>query len=106
MSTKMKKLDLKILDTNTDRFRYIKPVTSMDTFQGMTRDFHEDGLFSTSIFGKVGTQDRNLRMSFINVKIEIFTPKIYFLICGYKQLYKNIMIRIGERMMGNFGLRF
>lgn len=91
MSTKMKKLDLKILDTNTDRFRYIKPVTSMDTFQGMTRDFHEDGLFSTSIFGKVGTQDRNLRMSFINVKIEIFTPKIYFLICGYKQLYKNIM---------------
>ena len=91
MSTKMKKLDLKILDTNTDRFRYIKPVTSMDTFQGMTRDFHEDGLFSTSIFGKVGAQDRNLRMSFINVKIEIFTPKIYFLICGYKQLYKNIM---------------
>ena len=91
MSTKMKKLDLKILDTNTDRFRYIKPVTSMDTFQGMARDFHEDGLFSTSIFGKVGTQDRNLRMSFINVKIEIFTPKIYFLICGYKQLYKNIM---------------
>lgn len=91
MSTKMKKLDLKILDTNTDRFRYIKPVTSLDTFQGMTRDFHEDGLFSTSIFGKVGTQDRNLRMSFINVKIEIFTPKIYFLICSYKQLYKNIM---------------
>ncbi len=91
MSTKMKKLDLQILDTNTDRFRYIKPVTSLDTFQGMTRDFHEDGLFSTSIFGKVGTQDRNLRMSFINIKIEIFTPKIYFLICGYKQLYKNIM---------------
>ena len=87
----MKKLDLKVLDTNTDRFKYIKPVTSLDTFQGMSRDFHEDGLFSTSIFGKVGTQDRNLRMSYINIKIEIFAPKLYFLICSYKQLYKNII---------------
>lgn len=91
MSANMKKLDLKILDTNSDRFRYIKPVTSLDTFQGMSKNFHEDGLFSTSIFGKVGTQDRNLRMSYINIKIKIFNPKIYFLICGYKQLYKNII---------------
>ena len=74
-----------------ERFKYIKPITSMDTFQGMSRDFHEDGLFSASIFGKVGTQDRNLRMSYINIKIEIFNPKIYFLICAYKQLYKNII---------------
>lgn len=91
MTTKMQKFDMRILNTGSDRFKYIKPVTSMDTFQGMSRDFHEDGLFSTSIFGKVGSQDRNLRMSYINVKIEIFAPKIYMLICGYRQLYKNIM---------------
>lgn len=91
MSTKMKKFDITILDTKSDRFKYIKPVTSLDTFQGMSKDFHEDGLFSTSIFGKVGTPDRNLRVSYINVKIEIFDPKIYYLICGLKQLYKNII---------------
>lgn len=91
MSQKMKKFDVSILDTKTDRFKYIKPVTSMDTFQGMTKDFHEDGLFSTSIFGKVGTPDRNLRMSYINVKINVFDPKIYYLICSLKQLYKNII---------------
>ncbi len=91
MSQKMKKFDISVLDTKTERFKYIKPVTSMDTFQGMTKDFHEDGLFSTSIFGKVGTPDRNTRMSYINVKIEIFDPKIYYLICSLKQLYKNII---------------
>lgn len=91
MSSKMKKFDITILDTKTERFKYIKPVTSLDTFQGMSRDFHEDGLFSTSIFGKVGTPDRNLRMSYINIKIEIFDPKIYYLICGLRQLYKNII---------------
>lgn len=91
MSQKMKKFDVTILDTKTERFKYIKPVTSMDTFQGMTKDFHEDGLFSTSIFGKVGTPDRNLRMSYINVKINVFDPKLYYLICSLKQLYKNII---------------
>ena len=91
MSQKMKKFDVSVIDTKADRFKYIKPVTSMDTFQGMTKDFHEEGLFSTSIFGKVGTPDRNLRMSFINVKINVFDPKIYYLICSLKQLYKNII---------------
>lgn len=91
MSGKMKKFDLKILDTTSERFKYIKPVTSMDTFQGMTQDFHEDGLFSTSIFGKVGTPDRSQRISYIRTKIKILHPKIYFLICAYKQFYKNII---------------
>ena len=93
MSQKMKKFDITVMDTTSDRFKYIKPVTSMDTFQGMSKDFHEDGLFSTSIFGKVGTPDRNTRMSFINVKIGVFDPKIYYLICSLKQLYKNIIFR-------------
>lgn len=91
MSQKMKKFDITVMDTTSDRFKYIKPVTSMDTFQGMSKDFHEDGLFSTSIFGKVGTPDRNTRMSFINVKIGVLDPKIYYLICSLKQLYKNII---------------
>ena len=77
MSQKMEKFDISIMDTNTDRFKYIKPVTSLDTFQGMSKDFHEDGLFSTSIFGKIGTPDRDLRLSYIDIRIDVFHPKIY-----------------------------
>lgn len=91
MSQQIKKFDIHILDTNTDRFKYIKPVTSLDTFQGINKDFHEDGLFSTSIFGKVGTPDRDQRVSYINTRIEVFHPKIYSLICSYRQLYKKII---------------
>lgn len=79
------------MDTNTDRFKYIKPVTSLDTFQGMSKDFHEEGLFSTSIFGKIGTPDRDLRHSYIDIRINVFHPKIYALLCSIKQLYKGIM---------------
>ncbi len=91
MSEKMVKFDISIMDTNTDRFKYIKPVTSLDTFQGMSKDFHEDGLFSTSIFGKIGTPDRDLRLSYIDIRIDVFHPKIYALLCSVKQLYKGIM---------------
>ena len=91
MTQRMQKFDIQILDTSTDRFKYIKPVTSLDTFQGINKDFHEDGLFSTSIFGKVGTPDRDQRMSFINTRIEVFHPKVYSLICSYRQLYKKII---------------
>lgn len=91
MSEKMIKFDLSVMDTNTDRFKYIKPVTSLDTFQGMSKDFHEDGLFSTSIFGRVGTPDRDTRHSFIDIRINVFHPKIYALLCSTKQLYKGIM---------------
>ena len=91
MSQKMEKFDISIMDTNTDRFKYIKPVTSLDTFQGMSKDFHEDGLFSTSIFGKIGTPDRDLRLSYIDIRIDVFHPKIYALLCSVKQLYKGIM---------------
>lgn len=91
MASTMSPFNIYILDTNTDRFKYIKPVTSLDIFQGMTRDFHEEGLFSTSIFGAVGTDERDNRFSYIDVKVDIFHPKIYYLLCSLKQLYKQIM---------------
>ena len=91
MSEKMVKFDISIMDTNTDRFKYIKPVTSLDTFQGMSKDFHEEGLFSTSIFGKIGTSDRDERHSYLDLRINVFHPKIFALLCSVKQLYKGIM---------------
>ena len=66
-------------------------VTALDTFQNNTRDFHESGLFSTTLFGRVGSPERLTRMAYIDIYIPIFHPRIFGHLCSLKQLYKGIM---------------
>jgi hypothetical protein len=42
---------LRITDKTTQALR---PIRTMDSFDGATGNFNEDGLFSTSIFGRPG----------------------------------------------------
>lgn len=69
----------------------IKPVRVLDTFDGMSKNFHEDGLFSQSIFGRVGEQVRNKRFSYIDIKLHIFHPILYTALKEVKSLYAEIM---------------
>ena len=54
-------VSLLVLDENM--LRGLKPVRTNDVFSGMTKNFHEDGLFSISIFGRIGEENRNRRFS-------------------------------------------
>lgn len=69
----------------------IKPVRAMDHFDGGTSNFHEDGLFSISIFGRIGEEARDKRMSYIDIKTTIFHPLIYQSLIRLKGLYKEII---------------
>lgn len=69
----------------------IKPVRVMDHFDGGTTNFHEDGLFSISIFGRVGDDARDKRVSYIDVKTTVFHPLIYQSLIRLKGLYKEIL---------------
>lgn len=80
-----------LLDLPPHKLRGIKPVTSQDIFQGSSTDFHEDGLFSSSIFGPVGDDRRMQRVSYIDVKIPVFHPIIYNALATLKQLYADVM---------------
>lgn len=73
------------------RLANIRPVTVLDIFDGSTDDLHADGLFSTEIFGRVGSEERDLRFSYIDVKVEVFHPFIYKTLVQLKGLYKTIM---------------
>ena len=84
--------NIKLMNTNDPRIKSFRMVTSLDTFDGMnTNNFHPDGLFSTEIFGRVGTPERDTQFSFIHTKIPIFNPYIYKKITGLKALYKGII---------------
>lgn len=81
----------KIFEDNAAKFRNVGQVKVLDVFQNNTRDFHEEGLFSTSIFGRVGSKERLVRFGYIDLHVPILHPRIFHRVCALKQLYKEIM---------------
>jgi len=79
------------LDKNPQWTNSVKPVTSQDVFEGITRNFHPAGLFSTEIFGTPGTPGRFLKESWIDTKIQILHPAIYKTLISLKGLYEGII---------------
>lgn len=84
--------NIDLLKLTPEKLKGIKPVTSLERFDGNnTGNYHEDGLFSISIFGRTGDDQRMLRMSYIDIKIPIFHPLIYKALISLKGLYAGIM---------------
>lgn len=91
MSTKILPFNIKILSLTDELVKGITPITSLDTFDRSTKNFHDDGLFSTTIFGKVGDEARNRRFSYIQLNAPIIHPLLYTVIVKMKSYYEDIM---------------
>lgn len=91
----MKPLDLPfnvaLLQLTPELTRTMRPVTVLDYFENANGDFHEDGLFSVGIFGRVGDEARDRRFSYIDIKVEVFHPVIYKRLIQLRGLYRGIM---------------
>lgn len=83
--------NIAILFVNEQTTALLKPVRTLDIFEGSTKNFHEDGLFSQSIFGRIGSDRRNRAFSYIDIKINIFHPLVYKAFVEIKRLYGDIM---------------
>ncbi len=83
--------NITILELNESAIGAIKPVRSLDIFDGATKNFHEDGLFSISIFGRIGEENRNRRFSYIDIKVPVLHPQIYAVLGQLKHLYHEIL---------------
>lgn len=80
-----------ILATDAASLRHIQEVTRLDIFDGATYDLHPDGLFSTRIFGMVGSEVRDVTFGKIDLKVQIFNPKIFRDLMSLRELYKEII---------------
>lgn len=80
-----------ILNLTPDKLRGMIPVTSMDMFEGMSRNLHDAGLFSIPIFGRIGSPARTSRYSYIDIKATIFHPTIYKSLVQLRSLYGEIL---------------
>lgn len=81
-----------ILDTKSQKLKSLRPTTSQDILDATGGNFHENGLFSTLTFGRVGEEERELRFSYIDIKTTIFHPVIFKTLTKIKGLYKDILL--------------
>lgn len=91
MSVKVDPIYAWILHAEDDELRHIPEVTRSDTFDGASNEFHPEGLFSTVIFGRIGSSERDERYGKINLKVRILHPAIYERLIAIKGLYKDIL---------------
>lgn len=84
--------NISLMKLTPNRLALLKPVTSLDIFEGSNqKNFHEDGLFSTTIFGRVQSEQRDVRFSYIDIKVPVFHPLMYRNLVKLKGLYGGIL---------------
>ena len=80
-----------ILHTEDADLKHLAAITRLDIMEGATNNFHPDGMFSTRIFGMVGSADRDRTYGKIQFGLRILHPKVYEELTNVKSLYKDIM---------------
>lgn len=80
-----------IMHTEDADLKHIAPITRLDIMEGATSNFHDDGLFSTRIFGMVGSLDRDEVFAKIPLGVRVLHPKVFRDLMACKALYKDIL---------------
>lgn len=80
-----------LLNVNKQSLARIRPITVLDTYEGATKNFHDEGLFSTTIFGPIGSEQRDTAFGHIDVNVEIISPSVALTLFELKRLYKDVM---------------
>ena len=91
----MKRLNpfnLKLYWCTPEDVRYLRETRVTDIYDGMTSNFHEDGLFSTTTFGRVGTPERDNVFSYIRLNTSVIHPMIYDTLVRLRRFYREIMM--------------
>lgn len=84
--------NIDILFGNDNDIAGMRPIKVLDIMEGLTKNFHPDGLFSADIFGKVGGEMRKRLYSYIDLKVPIIHPNLYKVIVRMKELYEQILM--------------
>lgn len=83
--------NISLLSLTPDKLQGLKQIKVLDSFDGATTDFHPEGLFSTTIFGKVGDPRRDAAFAYIDIRVPIMHPIVYDAIVKLKRAYEGIM---------------
>lgn len=83
--------NMTLMHLTAEKLKGVKPVTSNDIYETVGGNLHEEGLFSISIFGRLGSEERDTRFSYIDLGTTIFHPVIWRTLIQLKGLYEGIL---------------
>lgn len=84
-------LNISLLVLTPENTKGMRPVSVMDIFEGGSRAFHPDGLFSVETFGKVGDERRNRLFGYVDLGAKILHPTMFKALVELKELYGDIL---------------
>lgn len=84
-------LNLDLIFCTDDDLVGVAPIQAQDIMDGMTKNFHPRGLFSTEIFGKPGSEFRNRMFAYIDLHVDVIHPHLYNTVVKLKAFYAEIM---------------
>ena len=74
-----------------NNFARMKEVSNGAIFESSSKQFKSDGLFSTEIFGDIGSKERNVTPGYIDLKVPILHPMVYEVLCLLGKKYDLVM---------------
>lgn len=84
--------NLSLLIPTQQQLKMLGQVTSHEIFEGLGGNFHEKGLFSVEIFGRIGSTDRESRFGYIDLGLPVIHPVVYRNILKLKSFYEDIIL--------------
>jgi len=90
MALKRLPFNLYLLSPDKSRLAGLLPTQSMDIYT-IDGSFNPQGLYSSIIFGDLGSPTRQRRLSYIDMRTEVMHPKVFLELTRLKGLYKLIM---------------
>lgn len=87
----IKPTNFTLLDPKTFPWQLMSPIMTGDSFEGQTTNLHEEGLYSTKIFGRVGTNERDETEAYIDTVLPIFNPTYLKALIQLKAFYGEIL---------------
>lgn len=91
MKHQLAPFNIDLLVVTAAEAKNMNEVTSLSIFDSPSKNFQPQGLFSTSIFGKVGSEYRARVFGYINLKIPVLHPMVYHAVCKVKAFYQEVM---------------
>lgn len=82
-------IDFLILAQN--QIKLMGEVTKLNVFEQNSNVFAKDGLFSTEIFGSIGTDIRSETPGYIDLHVDIMHPLVYQQLTSLKSFYTDII---------------
>lgn len=84
--------NISLLIPTPQQLKMLGQVTSHEIFEGLGGNFHEKGLFSVEIFGRIGSTDRESRFGYIELGLPVIHPVVYRNILKLKGFYEQIIL--------------